>query len=355
MLLISIIFAKFVQNSIIAMKYYNTDATGQQQGPVEKSQPTQPKGISGKHIILIVCAAIVFAAIVGAVLFMRGGNNEEGIMPPDTTAVAVDTTAVADSVDAPFEFKMDLTNLNENSYFISKDAFEDSEDNTKLCHYYATKTYYISWPVKANFDIVPLQMALCKVLFGKSSTDVESLCRKWLSTVDENPDEGLGFTRLSNADAIDKERFDLNWNFTIICQRCADLKTPVGMACFAASGDEYTGGAHGMPFLLGVVNYDCKEGHVATFDDIFKPGCDKKILVKLQKARMALDDLSSGSEYIPTRIPKDQMYIETDYITFTYSVYELAPFAEGMIDLKLSRNEVEPYLSDYGRNLLDRK
>lgn len=119
--------------------------------------------------------------------------------------------------------------------------------------------------------------------------------------------------------------------------------------CFELSQYLYTGGAHGYR-TTSFINIDPKTGDELTFDDLFK---DKKEFTAFAEQKFRAQQ----------KIPKDQSINDTgfwfedntfflpesagftpDSLIFVYNQYDIASYADGPIELKISAQEARPYL-----------
>lgn len=105
--------------------------------------------------------------------------------------------------------------------------------------------------------------------------------------------------------------------------------------------NEYTGGAHGM-YASTFLNYDLKNVHQLTLDDIFIGDYQDALsdllwnqLMADQKVqtRTELEDMGYGST--GDLIPTENFYLSKKGITFYYNVYEFTPYMMGPVEIAL--------------------
>lgn len=304
------------------------------------TQPVKKKSHIGLFIGLGVGALLLILAIVGGVVswFVFFNNDTE------KTTDAIDTTQVIEPVKEIFFVKLDTETKEAKTYFMANEATEYDEGP-----FYLTKSYEIEWPTQGNFDIAPLQEEIARVMFDKRTTSITDAAAKWLNSGQFNE---MNFSKISQSNYPSEIDFGHEMSEIQTCHRITE-NMPLNVVGFATGGDTYLGGAHGMPFSSGIINFDCEQGHAISYGDVFKPDCDSKILSMLKKERKNSSDYDS-SFGLPERIPKNDMTLLASGVKFAYSVYEIGCYAEGFVEIKLSYNQIEPYLTDYGKELFDR-
>lgn len=111
--------------------------------------------------------------------------------------------------------------------------------------------------------------------------------------------------------------------------------------------DTYDGGAHGL-FTKGVINFSVNTGKQVTLDDVllpsFKHRLNELLLDKLMKQTESknIDELrEKGYLYSMDMCPSQAYIINDDGITFIYNQYEIAPYAVGITELKMSWSELK--------------
>lgn len=291
-------------------------------------------------VVIAVACAITFFLIKGNGMF--GGEEEYMI---DSVAEVIDSV----EIDELFEASLNTEKTKRTSYFRAANDDDDPEHP----YFYMTKTYDIEWPNVANFDIEPLQRALNNAMFDKNVTSLTEAASRWLKTV-KLEDVDLQW-EINNSGAKSDEGDDFyfyNWSDDLSCKRITE-KMPVNVVGFTTGGYFYTGGAHGTPYQCGIINYDCQNCHVISYNDIFKPGSDQQILNLLRSARKR-DSNYDSSFGLPERIPKTEMTIKELGVTFAYSVYEIGSYADGEVEVTLPFSQIETYLTQYGLSLYQR-
>lgn len=104
----------------------------------------------------------------------------------------------------------------------------------------------------------------------------------------------------------------------------------------------YAGGAHGYENCT-FLNFTSADGRFLTADDLFRSGSEERLgslLLKelmRQKGASNLGELQRKSYLLSSRMyPSANFLIEADSIAFLYNPYEIAPYSEGTVTLRLS-------------------
>ena len=117
----------------------------------------------------------------------------------------------------------------------------------------------------------------------------------------------------------------------------------------------YAGAAHGM-YVHYYITYDTQRDHVVTLEDILidpeliRPHILNSIELKYQYTK---DDLFLPEDNIPN-VPA-VFYFESGFLHLVYQVYEIASFAQGIIDVPLFYHYNEDYydiLTPYGKEIM---
>lgn len=136
---------------------------------------------------------------------------------------------------------------------------------------------------------------------------------------------------------------------------------------FTASSYSYMGGAHGMGFDHGMtfrksdgrrfciemmcdVNSDkfrgmIKDGLRAYFNEN-----GEEVTTDEDLAQMLMTE--SGLDFLP--LPQYDPYMTKDGVKFVYQQYEIAPYAAGQPSFTIPYDKIWPYLTQEGRNMIER-
>jgi len=119
--------------------------------------------------------------------------------------------------------------------------------------------------------------------------------------------------------------------------------------CFEMRQYLYTGGAHGYG-TTSFINIDPKTGNQLTDDDLFK---NKKDFIAFAEQKFREQQKIDENQSINASgfwFEDDNFYLPEsvgfthDTLIFVYNQYDIASYAEGPIELKISLNEAEPFL-----------
>lgn len=104
-----------------------------------------------------------------------------------------------------------------------------------------------------------------------------------------------------------------------------------------ARGEEYTGGAHALPFAV-VWNFDLERGEFLAWGDLTdRP---EELGAKLAEAA-GVAELEGA-----------QVYFTGDGLHITFPVYQIAPFSEGMSEFTVPYETLAPYWNARGREIM---
>ena len=144
-------------------------------------------------------------------------------------------------------------------------------------------------------------------------------------------------------DALTPLKFEYVESFVLI-------KSPSSYASLAFLKYEYSGGAHGLSHQ-SYLTFDLNNSSIVTLKGLFKEGVDYKKLID-QAIRLQLKERTEKGEYFFTGAAgfngiKDnqEFYINTEgQLVIVFNVYEIAPYAAGVIEFTLDSSKLMPYL-----------
>ena len=124
---------------------------------------------------------------------------------------------------------------------------------------------------------------------------------------------------------------------------------------YTTEGYLYTGGAHEMPWYNGTT-FSKIDGSIVGYDLFEEP----ELLIELIAenierqyfAKYEAEDLFLEYETI-TALPNNEPWIETDSVVFCFQPHEIASYAAGIPLCKIALADLEPYLSEKGKSLLN--
>ena len=125
---------------------------------------------------------------------------------------------------------------------------------------------------------------------------------------------------------------------------------------YTTEGYIYTGGAHEMPWYNGTT-FSKIDGSIVGYDLFDEP----ELLIDLIAenienqyfAKFAEEGFYLEYEEI-TALPNNEPWIETDSVVFCFQSFEIASYAGGMPLCKIALTDLEPYLSEKGKTLLNK-
>jgi hypothetical protein len=120
--------------------------------------------------------------------------------------------------------------------------------------------------------------------------------------------------------------------------------------CLKNTSESYLGGAHGA-YNVAYTNFDMRNGNTLKTKDIFVKGYEKT-LNKLIEERIRKhfemkpnESLSEGGLFENKVSFNDNFAITKDGIEFLYNQYEIAAYAMGVIEIKLSYQDIDAILN----------
>ena len=111
--------------------------------------------------------------------------------------------------------------------------------------------------------------------------------------------------------------------------------------------EDYLGGAHGMHYLIpNIINL--KTGEIVTENELFKPGYVAPV-TELIKSKLALDrgveDINESVMFSEGLVPNGHCGVSGAGVTWYYQPYEIASYAEGIIEVTVFWIDLKPYLN----------
>lgn len=144
--------------------------------------------------------------------------------------------------------------------------------------------------------------------------------------------------REDRSDAMKRAWYEYHYTITTETQEPCD-----GIINYLITIDYYEGGAHGITQLL-TMNFDAGTGELVTLADIFGADYEGPLCAKLLEAlqdKTGCKDLEAlherGYLYSMDMFVPENYIVGDDEVTFVYNPYEIAPYSEGRIELKVKR------------------
>lgn len=216
---------------------------------------------------------------------------------------------------------------------------------------YTMASVALQWPLRfGDNDLTALQDSLLMLTFGETGNPDEVIENylqhpqgygdKVLDLIDDLPAEAVGQAMvLSNSVSVSSVGF---------CERYIVYKV---------DNYEYSGGAH--PNLYShFLNYDIKNNRVLDFNDIFVENSEEALL-KIVTQHLLGNYFAESLEELGEKsgIFTDQIYVSRnvfligDSIIFHYNPYDIAPWSEGIISVKVPVYELRRLLTPEVREL----
>lgn len=155
---------------------------------------------------------------------------------------------------------------------------------------------------------------------------------------------------VDNKKYMDESPYTYNWQY----QQVYDvIYNEHFLLTVKVSGYSYTGGAHGNTVYSYLV-FDLKTGEVLSLESLFNKASKKELAAIAEKQlriNRNIDDNSSLEEngmFIRKLDLKDEFYIDHGGIGFTYNPYEIAPYAEGPINVYLRWEQIKSLINADG-------
>jgi len=130
----------------------------------------------------------------------------------------------------------------------------------------------------------------------------------------------------------------------------AIITNTADILCFENISESYLGGAHGA-YNVAYTNFDMRNGNVLKTKDIFTKGYEKELNKLIEQGiRKHFEikpnqSLTEGGLFENKVSFNDNFAIKKDGIEFLYNQYEIAAYAMGVIEIKLSYKELDAILN----------
>ncbi|MGL4739570.1 MAG: DUF3298 and DUF4163 domain-containing protein [Sarcina sp.] len=168
---------------------------------------------------------------------------------------------------------------------------------------------------------------------------VDSTDQKVLKIFDDINGVTLGWVNKLKSEA-ESDQFDKQYIVK------SDFKVPYnsnGILSLTIDNYVYLGGAHGVPTIL-TYNYNSQTGEKLTLGDLFKDGFDYKTFLntEIKKDINKNKDLYFSGNDGFKGIKEDQdFYITSDGLVVVFQVYQIAPYASGIIYFNIPKENIE--------------
>lgn len=251
---------------------------------------------------------------------------------------ADNTAQASDNGITDFEIKQTVKSLERN--YICEGAETYYDDSTEV---YSTVRIAIEWPeVMGGNDLKTLKDSLLATIFDKPEATINASMLK----AAENP-EGADLFKMKLIDSIPTMKPAMVYSRDMIASIITFSPKFISYQIMTAI---YNGGAHGMAESR-YINYDFATGKVLTYDNAFKPDSEAELLNAIKDNLMTRYNVSSMKELDKRGIFADQIYVSKNFylqgydIVFHYNPYEIAPYSEGSINVRVPYFQIEEALN----------
>lgn len=215
---------------------------------------------------------------------------------------------------------------------------------------YTSVSASIQWPTKlGNHDLKNLQDSLLSYTFLSPKSTIDSTLIDYLSKP-----EGFGEFKLEEVDSvpggINVREYTKNIDASIIGFNEKFI-------VYSIRSDSYAGGAH-PNYSIQFLNYDIVKNKVLSYNDIFLPGTEDKILDIIKGQLMnqyfakTMKELETNSGIFVNEIyVSKNLYLTGTSITFFYNPYDISPWSVGSIEVKISIWSLTDYLTPEAKDL----
>lgn len=247
------------------------------------------------------------------------------------------TSADIDSI-TNFEIKQTVKSLERN--YLCEGAETYYDDSTEV---YSTVRIAIEWPEEmGGYNLKTLQDSLLASIFDKPKATIDA---SMLASA-ASP-EGSDLFKMKQIDSIPAMEPAMAYSRDMIASIITFSPNFISYQIMTAT---YNGGAHGMT-ESHYINYDFTTGKVLTYDNTFKADSEAQVLRAIKDNLMTRYNVSSMKELDDRGIFSDQIYISKNFypqgyeIVFHYNPYEIAPYSEGSINVRIPYFQIEDCLN----------
>ena len=115
---------------------------------------------------------------------------------------------------------------------------------------------------------------------------------------------------------------------------------------------EYTGGAHGLHGKIYKV-YSLSNGERLKIEDILIDVNNLDLINKVKEKLLSIADEESYFNLDGLSLQENNFYITSKGLTFTWGIYEIAPYATGDSEVLFLVDEIMPYLKDEYKSIFE--
>lgn len=262
--------------------------------------------------------------------YINGAENSMSLKPINEDGV---TYAPKDFIEASFNGTVDYTAANTVDFYTTIPV-QLQWENANI----VTKSLEKTWPSgdEKNEEWYVSYSVKVPIISDTQNKDLENSLNtgfeKMLTDIAANVEES--FEEQKGNDFPVRVSGELGYRFIANSQNYFSV---------LLEGYDYYGGAHGMPYRKSV---NVMKGKEILLGDLFFEGSgyEKALIDKMNSIRL----LSSTQEYHlvqeVTELPVDSFYIKDGNLVIYYQPYELASYARGFVEFRISLNELVKFL-----------
>lgn len=191
--------------------------------------------------------------------------------------------------------------------------------------------------------------AVCQMLYNRTDQSPEALLQQRADSVAADFSKDLlEFYDPDEEDAAGR----FHYTYEMEGRLAADARD--GYAVYEVLLSSYQGGAHGS-YYYQYRNIRLADGIAMLKDDVFKPNSEDAIRNLLMQELLKTNECKSVEELQEKTgitmlgdvyINDDNFELQADGVLFTYNIYEIAPYASGPVFVKLTYDQLKPYLQE---------
>lgn len=293
-----------------------------------------------KRTLVIIIALLVIMNIIAALWYVslrieKSGDSYDIWQSGDTTVTMADTLSGA---SVPDSFQV----MQYHAFFVSREPVVRDDFNS---YYTCVKTIKVRWPISVNGNdsIRGLEDALLTTLFGNDNSNVTSASLRWVKQ-----------PRFTVSAPIDYKEIDTKPKLVGHYAYQEQLLTyPIltSLRLLVMQTDHVVRNGENTHKTSKYVHYDRVRQALLSRNDIFESNHESQLLGMINEKIGRLNQTKRLNIAHATRVSSDY-YAQRTGIIFEYPAGEIAPLAEGTIQILLEYPNLGPALTRSYKNLL---
>ena len=217
---------------------------------------------------------------------------------------------------------------------------------------YAIQSWDITWPSSGkNCDVTSLQKYLSNLLFDSNFNSFISRMQSQFYLTDDNQKwfkvskKGESDTDVENING-DNDNYPIYEPSYSVFLKEVTFNEGIVTYYYEAIADFGTGMGAGIGHKEKYITYNIIDKKQVTFDDVFKPGAEKRIVSLLKTKATNIDDYNCVEVGQIEKIHKDYFYIDYTYdiAYFMFEKYEISCGADGVVKLGIKLSDLRSVL-----------